>query len=247
MSERQPYSRIYWSIIDDPKFASVYDDDRRLATWLRLLMVADQAYPASPSVPFGTDKKTLNHLVECGLIILGTGYRFRIKGLDAERTRRRPPNAGPPPVPDPFPSGPGPTPDRDGLGHESVAKPSRDETSKDETRTARAPDPADVYWTLTGKYPTDKALGWIDDLSSKYGTEAVIRALAQAHLQDKSTNTLLGRTENLLRSEARALDQKAQAAVRERLEAKRSEPRVVPDRAALDAEIRRLMEPGAAA
>jgi hypothetical protein len=242
VSERQPYSRIYWSIIDDPKFATVYDDDKRLATWLRLLIVADQAHPASPSIPFGTDKKALAHLTEVGLVVLGTGFRFRIKGLDAERIRRRPPNAGPPPEPDPFPSDPGPGPDRDGVGTESVDEQSRDEQSKDETRTARAPDPADAYWSLTGKYPNGGALSWIDDMSSSYGPESVVKAIAKAHLQDKSAATLLGRAQDLLRSEARALDKQSQAEVRQRIEEKRAAPRQVVDQEAVNAEIRKLME-----
>jgi len=89
MSERAPYSRVYWSIVDDPKFASIYDDDRHLAAWLRLLVVADQAHPASAPIPHGTRKASLSALVEAGLVDLGTGTRFRIHGLDAERERRR--------------------------------------------------------------------------------------------------------------------------------------------------------------
>lgn len=247
MSERQPYSRIYWSIIDDPKFADVYDDDKRLATWLRLLIVADQAHPASPSIPFGTDKKALAHLTEVGLVILGTGFRFRIKGLDAERIRRRPPNAGPPPVPDPFAPDPGPEPDPNGFQPQAVDKQSRDEQSKAETRTARATDPADVYWTLTGRYPTDKVLGWLDDLSLSYGPEAVVRAVATAHVQDRNVSTLLGRSQDLLRSEARALSLKEQANVRAKLKERRAAPVEAVDQEAIRAEIRRLMEPGAAA
>ena len=88
MSERAPYSRVYWSIIDDPKFSDVFDDDRRLALWLRLLLMADQAYPASAHIPASAHRSSLGALVACGLVDLGTGGRFRIHGLDAERIRR---------------------------------------------------------------------------------------------------------------------------------------------------------------
>jgi hypothetical protein len=247
VSERAPYSRVYWSIVDDPKFAGVYDNDRLLATWLRLLILADQSYPASPAIPLGTNVKSLDKLVEVGLVDRGTGFRFRVHGLDKERARRRPVGAGPPPIPDLNPPGPGPEPEgnRNGTRGLSQAKPSRDkdETSRD---TARAPDPADVYWTLTGRYPTDKVLGWVDDLSASYGQEAVIRALATTHQADRATNTLLGRTQDVLRSEARALSLKEQATVRQDLKERRAAP-VVRDEAAIRAEIQRLMEPGAAA
>jgi hypothetical protein len=37
--------------VDDPRFARVYSDDRAVATWLRLSMDADAAYPASAPLP----------------------------------------------------------------------------------------------------------------------------------------------------------------------------------------------------
>ena len=90
-NDRAPYSRVYHAIVDDPKFAAVYDDDRRLATWLRLLIVAEQAHPASAYIPTGTNRAAVTSLVDAGLIDLGSGSRFRIHGLDAERERRSEP------------------------------------------------------------------------------------------------------------------------------------------------------------
>lgn len=87
MAERAPYSRVYWGIVDDPKFAIVYDDDHALATWLRLLLIADQAHPASGHLPSGCRKATVQALAEAKLIRV-TGSRFRITGLDAERNMR---------------------------------------------------------------------------------------------------------------------------------------------------------------
>lgn len=87
MSERQPYSRVYWSIIDDPKFAAIYDDDRHLAAWLRLLIAADQTFPASAHIPSGCQRASVKALVDCGLVDV-SGRRYRIHGLDAERAKR---------------------------------------------------------------------------------------------------------------------------------------------------------------
>jgi len=88
MSERQPYSRVYWSIIDDPKFATIYDNDHHLAAWLRMLLVNDQSHPASGQIPAGVQRASLRALAEAGLVDV-TGRRFRVHGLDAERERRR--------------------------------------------------------------------------------------------------------------------------------------------------------------
>ena len=83
-----PYTRVYHSIVDDPKFAAIYDDDHRLATWLRLLIVAEQAYPASANIPTGTHRASVAALADCGLIDLGTGSRYRVHGLASERDMR---------------------------------------------------------------------------------------------------------------------------------------------------------------
>ena len=89
MSERASYSRVYWSIVDDPKFVTVYDEDRHLAAWLRLLLIADQAHPASAHLPVNVKPSSVTVLAEVGLIDLLPGSRYRVHGLDAERDRRR--------------------------------------------------------------------------------------------------------------------------------------------------------------
>jgi hypothetical protein len=98
-------------------------------------------------------------------------------------------------------------------------------TSK--TEPARDDDPADIYWQLTGKFPGDKPLAWIDQLGAQYGGPAVSKALATAFIADKSTQTLLGRTQDNLRAEARELDRKEREAEQVRLREKRAIPRVL--------------------
>lgn len=88
MSERAAYSRVYWSVIDDLKFVSIYDDDHHLAAWLRLLLIADQAHPASAHLPSNVRRASVKALSDVGLIDVTAG-RYRVHGLDAERNRRR--------------------------------------------------------------------------------------------------------------------------------------------------------------
>ena len=85
---RRPYSRVYWEVIDDPKFADVWDDNHSLATWLRLLLAADMAWPASASIYHGVNRQALDKIVRVGLVDLQPGSRFRIHGLDKERESR---------------------------------------------------------------------------------------------------------------------------------------------------------------
>lgn len=246
MSERQPYSRVYWSVLEDEKFNEIRTDLRLFGAWTLMLVVADMAYPSPAFVPPTVPKRAQNALVGVGLVELLPGSLYRVCGLKRERERRalaatRGPNR--------VPTAPQAGPKRDPDGRVDEDETRRDETSTD---TARATDPADVYWTLTGRYPTDKVLRWVDDLAASYGPEAVIRALAGAHQADSSSASLLGRTQDALRAEARALSLKDQATVRASLKERRAVPpksdaELRAEREAINAEVRRLMEPGAAA
>jgi hypothetical protein len=83
-----PYCRVYWSILDDPKFDGIRDDMEALGSWTLCLVVADMAYPVPafwpPTVPSGARES----LVRSGLIEDMDGIRFRVHGLLAERENR---------------------------------------------------------------------------------------------------------------------------------------------------------------
>lgn len=87
-AQADPYVRVYYRIIDDERFATVYDDDARLALWLRLLLIADGTYPAPAPIPAGIRRAAFTHLVDVGLVDLAPGGRFRIHGMEAERGGR---------------------------------------------------------------------------------------------------------------------------------------------------------------
>ena len=86
-NDDRKYVRVYYSVIDDPRFEHVYADDAALAAWLRMLLDADAMWPASASLPRGLTRRVLRVLCESGLIEVSAD-RFRIHGLDAERQRR---------------------------------------------------------------------------------------------------------------------------------------------------------------
>lgn len=124
MSERAPYSRVYWSVMDDPKFDGVREDMRHFGSWTLLLIVADMAWPAPAFLPRSVPKASVSLLVETGLVDTLSGGRYRICGLDAERGRRRDAARTGPNRP---PSGPRLTPVRDPNG-------AQDETRQDKPR-----------------------------------------------------------------------------------------------------------------
>lgn len=87
-AQTDPYVRVYTSIISDPKFAGVYGDDKALATWLRLLIIADSMYPAPGHLPLRVDMKAVEKLAKVELIDLLPGDLYRFHGLEAERESR---------------------------------------------------------------------------------------------------------------------------------------------------------------
>lgn len=82
------YTRIYHTIVDDPKFEEVYDDDARLSWYVRLLMAADATYPAAAPLPFGMPAEVLEHLTKRGIVVRVRGGHYRIKAHEAERESR---------------------------------------------------------------------------------------------------------------------------------------------------------------
>lgn len=86
-AQNDPYVRVYYSIVEDEKFVGVYDDDRALATWLKLLMGADAMYPAPATLPLGIHMPSVKKLADKGIIDL-VGSRYKVHGLEAEREVR---------------------------------------------------------------------------------------------------------------------------------------------------------------
>lgn len=82
----ESYSRLYHRF--PTEFPEVWADDRAFATWTRLLVLADASWPMRPALPRSVKGKPLATLQEAGLIEVD-GDTYTIRGLDAERTRRR--------------------------------------------------------------------------------------------------------------------------------------------------------------
>jgi hypothetical protein len=81
----EPYSRLYHRF--GREFPAIYADDRTLATWVRLLLLADASWPMRPPLPRSVRPKPLSVLCEAGLVAID-GDTYSVLGLDAERTRR---------------------------------------------------------------------------------------------------------------------------------------------------------------
>jgi hypothetical protein len=164
VSERAPYSRVYWSVMDDEKFDGIREDCRLFGAWSLLLVIADMSHPAPAYVPRTIPKAAVTRLSEVGLIDLLDGYRYRLHGLDAERERRRvlATTRGP--------DGTRTVPGREANGYQ--AKQSRDEAEqrRDEATREEPDGRADLeaFLLLTRRAPTPRQRKLLDGLADRH-------------------------------------------------------------------------------
>lgn len=232
---KRRFARIYFDDLERD-YPEVWFDPTGLSTFLRLLCLAEKAWPGLPEYPRAVRRADLALLERLGLVTPADHNRYSMKGWGQEREAR---------------ASKARQSVRTRYDRTTTVERTNNERSTAHARSSASAstssngvgsgegDPADAYWSLTGKYPTDKVLSWIDDLTSKFGAEAATRALAQAHIADGTTSTLLGRAQDQLRSDARGLDRKEQEAEKERLREKRAIPKVIP---AWEAEFRAALE-----
>jgi hypothetical protein len=81
------YARFYYpEFIRD--YSDIYYTDAAFATWMRLLVLAEQMWPMPVELPRSVRPKALAVLTDAGLITTNGTY-YTVKGLDVERTSRR--------------------------------------------------------------------------------------------------------------------------------------------------------------
>jgi hypothetical protein len=81
------YIRVYHELKDE--YPGVWRSDAQLASFVRLLMIADKWWPQWAPLPFGRPTFAYRSLIECGLVVLSPdGNGFSIKGLEKDRDTR---------------------------------------------------------------------------------------------------------------------------------------------------------------
>lgn len=90
MSRRDdPYLEVYWRLAEE--YPEVWDDDRALAWYLRLLKAAEAAWPTAADTPAGIHPRTWDLLTagsDAVVVPEAGGRRYRIRGLDKKRDAR---------------------------------------------------------------------------------------------------------------------------------------------------------------
>lgn len=180
----EPYARVYFSIWTDERFVRIREDAALLGDWLRLLLLAEAAWPQSVAIPRCIPNDRLAVFVEDGVIDLHPADTYRIHGLDPERQRRsdRGVEANRRRWHPDTPSNPTGTPT--GTPNALLAPRSRtsslSSTSPLELAVPSVEPILDALMGALGSVPTSKAMEWADRLVAEYGEDATIRALGNA-------------------------------------------------------------------
>lgn len=224
------YARVYWSIFDDPRFETIIDNERHLGTWLKLLLVADMAWPVPAYLP-PVPRASLKALAAAGLIELRSGSRYIVHGLDSERERR---SASASVGASARWSGRNANALQSESDGNAETMPSRAEQSKAEQNRERAESPApndgkdDPVVALgdrTGTFPRGRLLSWTNDLGKRHGesrTAALIRSTAMD--PGEAVNTYLERIGQGLARQDHEAERAEVEAERRRLAEKRARP-----------------------
>jgi len=81
------YIKVYHVVKDE--YPQVWASDAQLATFIRLLMIADKWWPQWAPKPFGRPTYAYRSLVEAGLVVVSPdGNGFSVRGLNKERQGR---------------------------------------------------------------------------------------------------------------------------------------------------------------
>jgi hypothetical protein len=82
-----PYIQVYWRLSEE--YPQVWDDDKALAWFVRLLKAADGMWPSAADVPVGVPSRTWRLLTDGDdPLVIRDGRRFRIRGMDKRRNAR---------------------------------------------------------------------------------------------------------------------------------------------------------------
>lgn len=257
MSDRRPYSRVYWSILDDgstsdggselDRFATIRGDMRHLGSWALMLVVADMAYPAPAFIPPTVPKASVAALSrpECGLVELIGGGMYRIHGLRKERESRaaaasRPhPKRGPRDEPPEAQLGPKRDPDGSQPGGGRVARRDEDETRQDENEEGTpaplpetGPDAANSLFLRTGQFPSKTVNDWLNDLSEAHTESRLIAAIDSTPLAGRNVKDYLVAIRDQLRAQDHAAEKAERADEIRRNAAKRAPVKSLEEREA---------------
>lgn len=226
-----PYCRVYYHFRDE--YPEIFRDDRALATWLRLLLLADASWPMKPPLPRSVYRKALDALLRVGLVTLD-GDHYEIRGLAKERLERQErAAAGGRARAKRKQSDSTATAEQQQNDSTAIGLPTRPDQTRpeDEQMRAAARDPVVAYMKLTGQGRPPEG-GWLEQRlrsnSERYGFDGWLFALNQAR-------EIYGTKNDIRNAETIAEERYIAAKQQAEDERRASMPRLSPEQAAENA------------
>jgi len=217
-----PYSRFYWRFRDE--FSDIYADKETFGWWITLLANAEGAHPSAPELPRRLKPRCLKQLIDADLVTLLPGDRYRMRGTAAEMDRRS--NQGRAGADARWKRTQSDS-NANALRSQSLDEQRRDETSRE------GADALDVWYRLTGSWPSPKVLPWLNELIDAHGDAAVADAIAVEWQANSDRKSILGRVQDTLSREAHEAEKRRQTA---RAQAAEEERRLIDSMPAEDKE-----------
>lgn len=227
----RPFSRHYWDLVDDERFDEIYPDDHHYATWSRLLMLADQAWPASGHLPATARKASVTKLAAKGLIELLSGGRFRVTGLDKGRAERAEHAQAAADARWSSRNAQSIAPGDARAMHEQKPLYAKQAEPAEpvEQRQASAPaDAWDAFLQRTGEVPGEKIRSWLDELAEAHSEVRVVAMLGALPKTHRTSVDYLKAVRDALRAEDFTAEKAERQDEKRRLEAKRAPLKVLP-------------------
>jgi hypothetical protein len=240
------YVRLFWRFADE--YPDVYNDDGALALYTRLLRLADMAWPAAATLPFGVRKVAMGFLTrerEGGALIQKvTDGTYRVRGMDKHRAKRsqsgkdaadaRWGNADGNAIGNAERNADGNADPSQG-GMPIKAEQSRADQSSSEQADA---DAAASLYQRTGRFPSSKVVAWLNDIARDHGEARLVAAIDGTPFTGPNVGDYLEAIRNALRAEDHAAERAEATAEKQRNAAKRAPVAENP----IQAEMRRILQ-----
>ena len=88
MSAKDPYVTIERTVVDDERLADIYPDNAAFGAYVKLLIAANAAWPASAELPSWCPAEVIAMLEKVAVVNV-TGDRFRVLEMDSKRIANR--------------------------------------------------------------------------------------------------------------------------------------------------------------
>lgn len=234
----RPFVRIYYVDLQRD-YRQILYDPTAFSTYVRLLILADQAWPAMPVLPKAVRRADLAMLTTCGLIATDELGIYTVKGYHKERAERAKKAA----------DAVAQRVDRQGTEVRTPVVPTYNDSSttraqahgagvgvgtgtSEEGVQGEEPDAANSLFLRTARFPSEKTVEWLNELAEAHSEARLIDAIDSTPLAKRNVKDYLVAIRDQLRAQDHAAEKAERADELRRNAAKRAPVKSLAEREA---------------